>query len=185
MKALTPFLIIGICVGMYFLYMGPVITEIKDLQAKKDEYTNVLNKVKEIKDRRDAVSAEYNNISPENFERLNKIIPKKFDSVVFVNDVNNIASRNGVILKSYKENGSSSASSETTTTEAPEAIYRTNIIIMNFVGPYKQFLSFLSELETSLQLVDVITLDILSSSGVKLADNQYQYTLEVNVYSLR
>src|SRR3990167_2596777 len=93
MKSSLPFIIIAICIGLYFLYISPTITDVQALRDQKAEYTNVLEKVQEIKEMRDAVSATYNNIPSADLNRLSKIVPERFNSTLLANDLNNLASK--------------------------------------------------------------------------------------------
>ena len=79
MKSFLPFIIIAVCVAMYFMYISPTWAKDQTLMAQKAEYTNVLDKIKELTAERDKAIAEYNSISPEDIDKLNKLIPAKFD----------------------------------------------------------------------------------------------------------
>ncbi len=184
MKQYTPFIVIAVCIGMYFFYISPAITDVQTLSAQKTQYADVLNKVQEVKDKRDAVLASFNSISSTDMDRLDKIVPEKFNSAFLANDLNNIASSDGVTIKSFKES-TSNASNGAVTDDTVAPSYQTNIITLNLTGQYDKFLKFLSDLETSLQLVDVVNLTVVPPSGEKTTDNQFQYTMEINVYSLR
>ncbi|OHB09985.1 MAG: hypothetical protein A3H52_01070 [Candidatus Zambryskibacteria bacterium RIFCSPLOWO2_02_FULL_39_26] len=184
MKSSLPFIIIAICIGLYFLYISPTITDVQALRDQKAEYTNVLEKVQEIKEMRDAVSATYNNIPSADLNRLSKIVPERFNSTLLANDLNNLASKNGIVIKSFKESTSNTSGGAVVASQENPA-YKTNVITISLIGQYRQFMNFLAELETSLQLVDVTSLAMNSSAGQKPTDNQFQYTLEINVYSLR
>src|SRR3989344_160437 len=99
MKLVLPLITIAVCIGMYFIYINPTIAEVKALSLKKVEYNNALIGAGELKKKRDNVLIDYNNISADNIDRLNKIIPERFNSVSFINDMNSIASGYGLIIK--------------------------------------------------------------------------------------
>lgn len=170
---------------MYFLYISPAITEVQVLSDQKAEYNDVLNKANEIKEKRDTISSTYNNISSSDLERLGKIVPAKFNSVLFAKDVNDLASKNGVTIKSFKETVARANNSGDITLESESMPYIETIITLSLAGQYRQFMNFLAELETNIQLMDVISLSINSNAGQKVVESQSQYTLELKTYSLR
>ena len=181
MKSYISILIIALSIGMYFLYIKPMSIEIRGLNAKKDEYQNVLDRVKEIKDKRDAILLEYNSISSEELERLNKIIPDEVDSALMSNDINFLATQNSLKLKEFKLSENNSDSREEIITDTG-SVYKTRVLSMRLSGSYAGFQAFLRDLESSLRLVDISSLSI-KSDGVN--NDSLDYSLEANTYSLR
>src|SRR5258708_4312003 len=102
MKLTLPITLIVISLGMYFLYISPTVAEIKALNLKKAEYNTALVSASELKAKRDQVLIDYNNISSGDIDRLNKIIPEQFNSVLFANDLNTVASSYGLLVKDFK-----------------------------------------------------------------------------------
>lgn len=175
------------------MYIDPTINDVRALMAQKAEYDNVLEKARELQEKRDAILAEYNSISQEDLDKLNKLVPQTFDSVFFLNELNIIASKYGLTLSSYKENtGGSATDRAAVVEEGPEIPYVTNKISIKVTGPYPQFLSFLEEVETNLRLVDVSSLSIkntqqiqrTATGGVSQVGGM-EYLLDLNTYSLR
>ena len=185
MKAATPFIIIIICISAYFFYISPTLDEIKTLEAKKAEYTGVLEKAREFKAQRDTALTDYNNISEDNLDRLNKIVPNKFDSVLFANDINTIASKYGMSVKDLKYNILNTEAFDAEGVRTKSQPYKTIAVTFKFSSQYEQFIKFLKDLESSLQLVDVTSLSIKSLGGEKSTGNLLDYSLEVNAYSLK
>lgn len=185
MKSILSIAVIAICVGMYFMYIKPMTVDIKLLTAKKDEYTQVLNRVKEIKEKREAVLAEYNSISAEEVDRLNKIIPEKVNSVALLNNLSAIGERYGVAIKDYKLSEADASGRDVLGTGAPGS-YKTTTMSMHLIGRYDQFLNYLEDIEYSLSLIDVVSLNIIPGAPSKTGEaGQMDFTLEANTYSLR
>lgn len=183
MKSSISLLIIAVCIASYFVYIKPMSAEIRGLNAKKDEYNNILDRVKEINEKRDAVSMEYDTISQEELDRLNKIIPEKIDSTILSNDVSSIARKYGMSLKEFKvvNNGNANQIVESNSSET----YKTTTVTMKLSGQYNQFLSLLEEMEYGLNLIDVTNLIIKQGSETNNLQAQMDYTLEFKTYSLR
>ena len=152
---------------MYFMYIKPGVVEVKALTVKKEQLTNVLNSAQELSAKRDEILAKYNAIPQEDIDRLNKIIPATFESEVFVNDLNNLAVKNGLKMKSIKDEtvkpDDRSAILDTTTTET----YKTNSVSVTISGGYNQFLSFLSDIESNLHLIDIKSVSLKSTKDAK------------------
>lgn len=178
-----PFIIIGLCVGMYFMYISPTIADIQIKREKKSEYTNVLEKVRELKEQRDSLSTTYNSIPIADLEMLNKIIPTKFDPVYFSNDINAMSSKYGMAIREVRIEYPPSAG--IIDAQVGEKNYKTIKVQMVLGGRYEQFLSFLKDLETSLRLIDVVDLNVTAGGYTRGQDINLDYTLEVQTYSLQ
>ncbi len=185
MRSILSIGVIAICVGMYFMYIKPLTVEVRARTAEKEEYTKVLTRVDEIKVKRDNIIAEYNSISPEEIDRLQKIIPEKINSVALLNDLSVIGSKYGVVIKDFKVSDSDNASRDVLGSEVSGS-YKTTHITMNISAGYEGFLNFLEDIEYSLSLMDVVNLNIVPGSLAKNgAPGPMLIALEANTYSLR
>jgi Tfp pilus assembly protein PilO len=185
MKSLISLLIISVCVAAYFVYIKPLSIDIRVLNSKKSEYNDVLNRVKDIKEKRDELLLEYDNISPSDLDKLNKILPEKINSVVLVNDLNNMGSKHGIVIKDYKVNEPEYNNADNVIPDLKGPVYKTTKVNMTVSGQYSQFLSFLDELESALTLFDIVNLSIRSGTGKEAINGIMEYALEANIYSLR
>lgn len=168
----------------YFLYIGPTWTEISGLQAKLAEYKDISTKTKELTEKRDEISVAYNAIPENDIAKLNKIIPQTFDTVRFANDINNLALRYGLSVDSFKENKVDPNSRDATISEpGPAGPYKTSTVTISMKGSYEQFIRFLQDVETNLQLTDINSISIRSSDREKTAG--LSYTIDMNAYSLK
>ncbi len=193
MKALTPFIVIAICIGMYFIYISPTVADIQSLSAEKANYDTVLQESKDLTIQRDTLLAKYNNISADDISKLEKVVPDTFDAVLFANDVNALASQHGLTIKDMKFDTANSGGTSGTTgvvSAAPKEKYHTTAVTFALSGQYSQFAGFLADLESSLRLMDVVSISARASggsvTGSKVAGpNKIDYTLQVNTYSLK
>ena len=169
----------------YFVYIKPLSVEVRAKIAEKNSYTQVLNRVNEIKVKRDAIFAEYDSISLEEIDRLNKVVPAKINSVALLNDLSVIGARHNVSIKDFKVTDSENTNRDVVGSEIAGS-YRTTSMHITLLGQYEDFLKFLGDIERSLSLIDVVTLGILPGSPTKSgAAGPMQITLEANTYSLR
>ena len=191
MKALTPFIVIAICIGMYFIYISPTIADIQSLSTEKASYDNVLQQSKDLTSERDSLLATYNNISQSDITRLDKVVPDTFDGVTFANDINTIASHYGITVKDMKFNEPNAADRTAVGADRTHQVYKTTTVTFALDGQYQAFESFLKDVETSLRLIDVTLLSAralgaANSPNQKIQPgNTIEYTVQVNTYSLK
>jgi Tfp pilus assembly protein PilO len=161
------------------------MSDVKALSLKKSDYDQVLLKSKDLKVKRDNLLLEYNNISSTDIDKLNKIVPETFNSILFANDINAMALKNNMPIKDLKIDPQRTEDRELVANQQNNSPY--NIVVVSFkvVGQYKQFVTFLSELESSLRLIDVVGLSIKTTGGQKSTDDSLEFLLEMNTYSLR
>lgn len=184
MKSLTPFIVIVICIGMYFAYINPSSAEVKSLSIEKSGYENILNKTRELKTQRENILTEYNTISKSDIDRLSKIMPETFSSVLFLNDLSYLAGTYGMSVKDYGTNEPKSENRSVLLNDSDDS-YKTTIVKFNIIGSYSQFIKFLNDLESSLRLVDVVGISIRPASVRVVGESLLEYSLELKTYSLR
>lgn len=179
----TTLLLLTLSIGLYFMYVSPTLSEIKGLSAKKAEYDDVLLKASELSSKRDAILAEYNSIPEEDIEKLNKIITDEYVSESFANDINNLALNHGLAVKSIRDNPS--INTEIELDGAAQIPFKKHSVRVDMSGSYESFVSFLSDVETSLRLMDVNTLSIVATKSGENSISGYEFKLEIIVYSLK
>jgi len=70
-------------------------------------------------------------------------------------------------------------------TQKKEAPYKTAIVTFRLIGQYDKFIKFLTDVESSLRLIDVTKLSIKTVGGQRATDDSLEYSLEMNTYSLK
>lgn len=185
MRSILSIGIIAICVGMYFVYIKPMAIEVKARKLEKEEYTKVLTRVDDIKAKRDSVIAEYNAISPEEIDRLQKIIPEKVNSVALLNDLSVIGSTYGIVIKDFKV-AETQNTNQDVVSGGSSGGYKTSHITMTIIASYESFLNFLEDMEYSLSLIDIVDINITPGSPTKSGGpGPMQIIIEADTYSLR
>src|SRR3989344_5531491 len=64
-------------------------------------------------------------------------------------------------------------------------LYKTTVITCRVIGQYGQFLKFLQDLESSLNLVDVTSLSMKTLGGQTTGNSSLEFLLEMKTYSLQ
>jgi Tfp pilus assembly protein PilO len=176
LKFIVSIIFLATAMAIFFTWSQPVFNEIKDLQAQRVAFDEALSKSRQIQETRDDLLSQYNAISQENIERLNKILPSQPGSIKFIIEIDNILRQNGMLLKNIdiKEKDEDK---EKISFGAPEHSFKTLPLSMRVAGPYKSFYAFLKDLEKNLRLTDITALNF-SSSNVDF----YEYNIEAIIY---
>ena len=185
MKSLTPFLLIVISIGLYFMHIAPRYSEVQNLRAQVAQYNDALTRAKDLEKKRDELLTTYNTFSPDNLDRIEKLVPDTVNSVKLVSDINNVAGKYGIIIKSISTLDQPIDNSQSVATGGtPVKPYVTTVVAFKFSASYQNLVLFLKDLEKSLQLIDIksIGFDVptdVASKGV------YGYQVSFQTYSLK
>jgi Tfp pilus assembly protein PilO len=185
MKSFTPLVILAICAGAYFLYLSPTYSDIQTLKTKRDQYAQVLQTAKKTAAVRDQALSSYNSISTDGINRLQKIIPDNFQSVVFADHLSSIAGKNGFVINDL----SVSNASEEEESQGQQVMifakksYKTTTVSFSTKGSYSSFVSFLKDLESDIYLSDITSLKITSDNSGKKGE-LFDFSISLDTYSL-
>jgi hypothetical protein len=185
-------ILIILAIGLYFTVTQGIFTAAGIVKDSNNQYVSAIESAKKLISVRDKVLADYNSLSSEDRDRLNKIMPNGVDNIRLIIDMNNIASQHGFSLKGIKASASGPSKNSSGGGAAPAVSVtnsRANIgspilekvtVGFSVSAPYQQFISFLQDLESSLRIMDVTHLSVSSSeSGV------YDWNVELQTYWLR
>jgi len=188
MKNLITLTLLVAAFALFFGYINPaygkttgsvLITEksIVELKDHRAQYEEALSKAREIERARTGLLEKYNNILPEDQEKLLKLLPDHIDSVRLIIDINNIAAQYGMTLKNITLNEGEGVKSQSV--GPTEELYR--LVEFRFVvsGAYEDLRSFLKDTEQSLRLIDIESLAFAA-----VTDTAYDYTVTIRTYRL-
>ncbi|MFA6552221.1 MAG: type 4a pilus biogenesis protein PilO [Candidatus Paceibacterota bacterium] len=211
-------------VGLYFGYLSPTYSgvsfdenlgskSITELQGKKAEYEDAIDKTKEIEKARTGLLAKYNAITPDNVKKMAKLLPNYIDNVRLIIDVNTIASRYKMTLGniSVAAPTQTAAPAKTATGAASSAIgpapvagtagtqtaaagaasvaattvrkYASAKLTFSVTGSYDNFIQFVEDLEHSLRIIDVTSITLKPPADSKTEN--YNFGLSINTYKLK
>lgn len=187
-RNITALILIVISVGIYFTIGKDMIADAQAVKTVNDRYTAALSDAERLVAVRDQVLAEYNTISIEDRDRLDKMVPSTVDNIRLILDLNNVAQRHGFTLSDVK----AEASPIQTLTDGtvPVAgdidggigIPTLDTVTVSFAAdaPYDQFVSFLQDLESNLRIMDVTELSVLANEN-----GTYTFEVQVQTYWVR
>lgn len=182
MRILIPAILLAAAVGLFALATNPTYQRIKVLQAKQASFDEALNKAKEIKAERDRLLSKRGAFLVENMQKLERILPDNVDNIRFVIEINNIAARHNLTLKNVglgTISDSKAARSELAVGASGDAVGSAEISFSVTAG-YQDFLAFLRDLEHSLRLVDVESIDF----AVGEEGDTYEFKMTIRTYWL-
>ncbi len=180
MRSLTPILLIVISIGLFYLHIDPSYAGVKELISQEEQYSDALDRAKDLELKRDEFLTTYNSFSQDNLRRLQKIVPDKINTVKFVTDIDAIGGKHGITIKSIRVTEEVVDSAQEITLD-PLLIkpYQTTTISFNFSTRYENLVSFLKDLEKSLQMVDIKSVSFqVADEGVNNGIHEYEVSIQ-------
>lgn len=168
----------------------PKYDEALKLREQIKSYNANLETADKLKESREALIASYNDIPKTDLDNLKTLLPDSVDNIRLIIQIDALATKNGLSTVrnvEYQTNEIKPGSAATTTTgQSPEAAKRSYgefVIGFTTTGQYQNFLSFLSDLEANLRLVDITKVEFtpisvggqstVTSMGYKVALKTY------------
>jgi len=183
MKTSTAIIILMISLGLFYTFTSPQYKKIGDLRTVSQTYTNILNNASDLSTKREELLSKYRNIPKQNIESVTKVLPDNVDIVRLTMDFDSIASRYGLSIKGIQvdksKNGNSSNNSAIVVNQA-EQVYDSTIISFSFVSSYDNFRKFMHDIENSLRIVNIKSVDFQSTEN-----SLYQYKVSIETYWLK
>lgn len=163
--------------GLFFGYVDPTYTHIKQEQAQKSDYDTALNNSKALQTERDALLQKFNAMPKSETDRLQKLLPDNIDNIRLIIDLDEMARTYGMRIRNF----SADPSEKTDTVGAATGAYGTLILSFSTTAPYNTFLAFLRDVERSLRILDITTVSFSSSDTNQL----YDYSVTLKTYWLK
>lgn len=172
MKALLPIILIVSSIGLYFVHIKPALGEVQILVEKEAEFDRALEAIAKVEIARDRLTATFESISPEDLDRLGTFLPTYVNDEELVLDIDAIAKKHkmkvaGVTVKEEANNAGLPG----------ELPIKKRTATFSVTGTYPDFVAFINTLETSLQVMDVTSIDFNPNS------DSPAYQLGITVYS--
>ena len=170
-KAILSILFIGASVLVFVLYVQPTYDDIQRNRATVAQFDSALERTREIQTLKESLLNRYNVFVGENLDRLQKMLPDHVDNVRLVLDLDGIASRYGLRLQNVTVQQQSPAENNGAVILNSGNIqnnpYQSLTLQFRVVATYDDFLRLLGDLESSLRIVDLVSLSVqpFSASG--------------------
>jgi len=180
MKNNTAIILLLLSVGISYTFTNGQYQDVKELQALSNKYSETLQNAAAIVELRDRLLVTYESLPQSDIERIGKALPDKMDTVRLALDLDGIASRYGVTIKSIQT--SITASSDPNSIVLPEnaGVYDKATVSFNFVSNYGNFTKLVTDLEKNLRIMDIKTVSFQAAeSGL------YEHRVSVETYWLK
>jgi len=184
MKNITAILLIILSALIFYMFVGPTYSSIQSRLADKAQYDEALNNSKKILDLRDQLLNKYNGFLPSDRARLEKFLPDQVNNIRLLIEVDSRARQYGLPLKNVNLSSVKSAvssSPDTQNIDLTASPFNTVTLGFTVTGNYDSFLSFVKDLEKSLRVLDVTSIEFTPPAG-KPTD-PYDFAVSLNTYS--
>ena len=177
------------------MFTYPTYQDIQTLQATSSQYNDALSNSKKLQETRDALASTYSAINPDDLARLSKMLPDNADNIRLIIDIQRMAQAYGMSLSTIKFDANQTAQgaaggTTVAATQSDLALSQKNYGVFNLEfttsATYDNFLKFTKDLESSLRLTDIQSIDFSSDSAASTANpSSYTYTVKLNTYWLK
>ena len=179
-----PTVLIGASLALYFGFIDPTYTDVKTLRNESQEYEEAINNALELSRTRNELVKKINEFSPDDMARLEKLLPDKIDNVRLIMEVDRIALRYGMSLREVKVETITRSGNSATAIGEDLSEYNTMLLSFSVISRYETFLMFLQDLEDSLRLLDVRSVNFQARESAR-GDAVYQFNVTLQTYWLK
>ena len=179
MRLFIPIVLIVAALGLFVVYTNPTYQTSKALSAKVDEYNNALDKSQELRSVRDKLLSKRNTFSSDDVQKLQEVLPDNVDNIRLVIDINNIASRHSLTLGGINIGDIAGNPKNVLSVASSRGLVGNVDIAFTVTTSYDNMLSFLTDLEHSLRLIDVQKISFAAGPN-----DSSTYSFDIRTYRL-
>jgi Tfp pilus assembly protein PilO len=122
----------------------------------------------------------FNNIPESEKKVINTVLPDSKNFVKLVSDIDLVASKYAISIDQIASEEIGTSADTSIADAGPEKIYEASLISFNFSSSYENFRKFMNDLERSLRVLDVKSVDI------KPQDEQiFNFAVKLQTYWLK
>jgi len=188
-RTILSLLFLGGSIALFFFYTKPAYDSVRTTQVQIAEYDQALNKAAELQKLKQSLLSRYNAFNPTDVDRLHKLLPDHVDNVRLVLDLDTLASQHGFALQNVVINApGTTAADKTAPTIGPNRqTYDSLTLRFATSGSYPKFVEFMTAIQDSLRLVDVValTMDSDPAGGGSSGDPNYRFDITLRTYWLK
>jgi len=203
MKYIFLLLLIVASVGVFIAIIVPRWDEVKTERTTVATYNANLAIANQLQESRQSLIAQYNNISKTDLDNITTLLPDSVDNIRLIIQLDSLATKNGLSslrsvdydptqVPTTNPDGTTTTPAATDPTTDPTTSllpYGQFVISFETTGQYSNFLSFLSDMEKNLRLVDITEVDFTSpdpsaTGAASIADGM-DYKVTLTTYWLK
>jgi len=163
--------------GLFFGYIDPTYKEVREVFAQKSETDKMLGNANELVKQRDELLVKYKQVNTADLEKLMKLLPDNIDNVRLIIDIDEIAKKYGMRARDFV----TSVNAESGAIGSAQKPYGTLTLSFTTAATYQTFTAFLADLQKSLRLIDVASIDFSSPDDSQV----YTYKVSLKTYWLK
>ena len=171
----------GFAIWLFFAYTQPVWEEVGEIKADVEEHSDALVKVSGFNQNIVNLIARKDNLNQAQLDRMNVMVPLEIDETGVMADVQAIVERNRARLLtvgvSEWTGGVGEKNDDEKVVGLQELEHSTKDINITVEGTYQQIKQILSDLESSLVLLEVIDVSFAAVEGDIVA---YSLVIRIN-----
>jgi len=181
---ITAFILLLASAGAVFGFISPQYSKYQVLSESKAQYQTAADQAKKVREVREKLISSAANISNLEKDRLSRMLPDTVDTVRLTTDITGIASKYGILIKKIDAKPEEGRSNSPMLAASP---FATAQKVQNFTAlpiaftlttSYESFSRFLTDLEKSLRIIDVVSISVVPSLG-----GQYDFSVAARTYS--
>lgn len=177
----TPIILIIASILIFFFYIDPAYREIQVDRDYQDELNKSLGQAQDLEELRRQKVSLYDAFDSKDKDRVGIMISDTSDETRLFNNIAGIGSRNGVSITQVRLETDSSTPQRGENQEVTAGPVKPVSVGFTASTRYQNFISFLEDIERSLQVMDVNGFKITSS---ELEGGVYKYEVDLTAYSL-
>ncbi|PIT97013.1 hypothetical protein COT82_00085 [Candidatus Campbellbacteria bacterium CG10_big_fil_rev_8_21_14_0_10_35_52] len=177
-----PIIFILISIGLFFIYIDPVYSDIQLKISERNEFNNALDKSRELREVRDRLLSLYNTFSTNDLDNLKKLLPDNVDNVRLILDIDYIASTYGMRIKNVTINKKDNR--EVGVIGPSNKLFESVKLSFSVVSSYDNFIQFVRNIEKSLRVVDITEVSLIQQ-GDEINNLTYEYRIGLETYWLK
>ena len=179
-------LVIAASVGVFVVYVKPRYEKVQMAKSQVASSNANLSTAAKIKEEREALIARYNDIPKEDLDNLETLLPDSVNNIRLIIQLDALATKNGLsTLRNVDYETADEEGKRAANPEEARKPYGEFVISFDTVGQYKNFLSFISDLEENLRLVDVTKIEFREVGDMKGVVGQMSYRVTLKTYWLK
>jgi len=169
MKLIIAIVAIVLSGVMFFWYTKPTYDSSLTLRASIAQNNAALDKTAELQKLRQTLLSRFNTFDPADLDKLQKLLPDHVDNVRLILDLDNLAEDSGLALQNVDVSSAQKQTAKSQTAlgaiGASNQKYDSLTLTFSTIASYPAFVGFLTDLESSLRIVDLVSLTITPSGN--------------------
>ena len=192
MRFIVPIILLALSIGLFVEYTNPAYQSLQAERTLASQYDTALANAKTLDQTRDDLNAKYRAIPQDSLDRLSELLPDNADNIRLIIDIQQMAESYGMTLSSIKFDsnavGAPGTAAGQLSAASPASVAQSakdyGIFNLEFTttATYANFQSFLKDIESSLRLTDIQSIQFSAPDPIK---GTTTFTVQLNTYWLK